>query len=94
VPVLHNVVCLKIWALLGIDRKPNESSIQACTDHLKEFVATRPPQEAFEFKRSCLLGLCGGGFFAFSLDFVFVLLSFFLSCALVVRVLLLLVGWA
>jgi hypothetical protein len=38
VPVLHNVVCLKIWALLEIDKKPNESSIQACIDHLKDLL--------------------------------------------------------
>jgi hypothetical protein len=58
--------------------------------------AIRPPQEAFEFKRSCLLGLCGGGLFAFLLYFVFVVLGGFLLCTPVVRelVLLLLVGLA
>jgi hypothetical protein len=82
--------------IVGIVEKPNESSIQACTDHLKGVVfAIGPPQEAFEFKRPCFLGLCGGGLFTFLLDFVFVVLGGFLLCACVVRatVLLLLECW-
>jgi hypothetical protein len=50
----------------------------------KGTAATRPPQEAFEFKKLCLLGLCGECLFAFSLDFVFIMLGGFLLCAHVV----------
>jgi hypothetical protein len=28
----------KYFGIVGIDRKPNESSIQACADHLKELL--------------------------------------------------------
>jgi hypothetical protein len=49
----------------GSDGKLNESLIQAYADHLKESLPPDLFKKAFEFKRTCLLGLGGGSSFAF-----------------------------
>jgi hypothetical protein len=71
----------KHLGIVGIDGKPNEGSIQACADHLKELLPPDLLKQLLSLKGRAFWD-CGGSFFTFSLDFVFVVLGVF--CCLLV----------